>query len=444
MDLNKGQIIKGEVIDFTHEGNGLIKIDDFVVFLDGGIIKDKVEVEITKVKKNFALGKITKIIEKSEDRSDISSIEKDTGLPLIEYDYKKQLEYKKKKVESDLNKFAGLDINVEDTIGMDNPYEYRNHVQIPVVRYADKTYIGFFKQSSKSVLDIDETILLNSYGNEVFKIVKEYILENNLGYGKKENKGYIRHIGIRINKLNEIMLILVTNKDKLPLKDELIEKLKDSNVISIYQNINSSKSSLVYGRKYIKIYGNDYIEDYIGDFKYNISPKSFFQVNSRQTEVLYNKAIEYLEPEKEDIIYDLYCGIGTISMFAAKKAKKVIGIEVVKEAIDDANKNKELNNIDNIEFLTGETEKVLPELVEKSSIGNKVILDPPRAGCEEDLLKTILQLNPERIVYVSCNPSTLARDINILQEKYRVKNVQPVDMFPHTAHIETVAILVKK
>lgn len=264
-------------------------------------------------------------------------------------------------------------------------------------------------------------------------------------YNKRQKIGILRHIGIRTNRNNEAMVILVTGSYKLPYADELIKELKKEKVISVYQNINKSNSSIVYGREYKKLYGEDKLLDYIGDYKFYLSPKSFFQVNRIQTEILYDKVVEYLELNKDDIVYDLYCGIGTISLFVAPHAKKVYGIEIVKEAVEDAKNNAALNNIHNVEFMVGKAEKVLPKLVKVGIESNKVVLDPPRKGCEREVLESLVKMQPERIVYVSCNPSTMARDVKYLVENgYRVVEVQPVDMFPHTTHVECVVLIEKE
>lgn len=448
MNIKVGDKVKAEIIDFTHEGNGVMKIDNIPVFVKGGLIGDKVVARIDEVKKNFALGFVVEIIEPSKDRVrlDFEVKEAKGGIPLIEYDYSKQLEWKKNKVKMDLYKIARLDdIVVKDTIGMENPYRYRNHVQIPVGERNGETIIGFYELNTNEIIDMKETILQPEIGNRIINIIRDWMDKYNIKpYNKKTKKGILRHIGIRTNRDNEAMVILVTGSDKLPHIKELIVELIKEKVISIYQNINKSNSSVVYGKEYKLLYGKEKLLDYIGDYKFYLSPNSFFQVNRIQTEVLYKKAVEYLDLNKDDIVYDLYCGIGTISLFVAPYVKKVYGIEIVNEAIEDAKNNALVNNIHNVEFMVGKVEESLPKLVKSGIESNKVVLDPPRKGCEREVLEALVKMLPEKIVYVSCNPSTMARDVKYLVENgYRVMEVQPVDMFPHTPHVECVVLMSK-
>lgn len=441
-----GNIIEGHVIDFTHEGKGLLKHDNLVIFVEGALIGDKVKMRIDKVKKNYAIGSLMEIIKPSRDRVPLDFELRESGgaIPLIEYSYQKQLQWKKDKIKNDLGKIAGLiNVPINDTLGMDTPYRYRNHVQIPVGKIKGKTAVGFYEANSSEIVDMEGTILLPEIGNRVLELIRVWIDKFGIEpYNKRTKTGVLRHIGIRINRDNQLMVILVTGSTNIPKVSELIDLLKDENVISLYQNINKSNTSITYGRKYVKLYGQDSLVDYLGDYKFNISPNSFFQVNRSQTEILYNKAVEYLELAEEDIVYDLYCGIGSISLFIANRAKKVYGIETVQEAIEDAKKNAKLNDIDNVEFIVGKTEEVFPRMTKEGITANKIVLDPPRKGSDQDTLEAIVKLNPERIVYVSCNPSTMARDVKYLVGNgYRVMEVQPVDMFPHTPHVETVVLM---
>lgn len=443
MEINIGDRFEGEIIDFTHEGNGVLKIDNFTVFVAGGLIGDKVVVRIDEIKKSFAIGSVVNITEPSKDRVvlDFDIKEARGGIPLVEYKYSKQLEWKRNKVKMDLAKIAGLvNVEVKETIGMDNPFRYRNHVQIPVGEKDGKTVIGFYETNSNDIVDMEGSILQPEIGDRILKILRTWMEKYKIkAYDKKTKKGVLRHIGIRINKNNKAMVILVTGSDRLPNEKDLIDMLTKENVISIYQNINKLNSSITYGKEYIKLYGEDRLLDYIGDYKFYLSPNSFFQINRTQAEVLYNKTMEYLNPDKDYIIYDLYCGIGTISLYIASNARKVYGIEIVKEAIEDAKENAILNNIDNAEFIVGKAEEVFPRLMKKGIKGNKIVLDPPRKGCEKEVLEAIVNMSPERIVYVSCNSTTMARDVKYLVENgYKVEEVQPVDMFPHTSHIECV------
>ncbi|HEY8362529.1 MAG TPA: 23S rRNA (uracil(1939)-C(5))-methyltransferase RlmD [Tissierellaceae bacterium] len=448
MNIRVGDTVKGEIIDFTHEGNGVMKIDNIPIFVCGGLIGDKVVAKIDEVKKSFALGSVVKIIEPSIDRVklDFEVTEARGGIPLIEYNYTKQLEWKKHKVKMDLYKIAGLDdVVIKDTIGMEYPFRYRNHVQIPVGERNGKIVLGFYELNTNEIVDMKGTILQPEVGNKVINIIRDWMRKYSImPFDKRAKKGILRHIGIRTNKDNEVMVILVTGTDKLPYSKELIDELIQEKVVSIYQNINKSNSPIVYGREYRLLYGREKLIDYIGDYKFYLSPNSFFQVNRIQTEVLYKKAVEYLNLEANDIVCDLYCGIGTISLFIAPHVKKVYGIEIVKEAIEDAKNNALVNDIHNAEFMVGKVEEVLPKLVKSGIESNKVVLDPPRKGCERGVLEALVKMLPEKIVYVSCNPSTMARDVKYLVENgYRVMEVQPVDMFPHTAHVECCALIEK-
>ena len=448
MTFSVGDILQGKILDFTHEGNGVLKVDNFTFFIPNSIIGDKVEFKITKLRKNFGIGSIVNLIEPSKDRVNDMDIESGE-VPLINYDYKKQLEWKKHKVKIDLMKFAGLsDININDTIGMDNPYRYRNHTQIPVGSKDGKAVIGFYAKGSHDVVNMQGSILQPEIADKILSVIREWINKYNIKpYDNRSNKGVLKHIGIRTNKDNQAMVIIVTATDYLPKSDELIKMLKGEvkGVKSIYHNINNIKSAPTYGRKYIKLYGEDRLVDYIGKFKFKISPNSFFQVNRTQAKILYDKAIEFLDLHSEDEVFDIYCGIGTISLFIADKANKVYGIESVKSAIDDAKENAILNNIENVEFIVGKAEEVFPKLTNEGVKGNKVVVDPPRKGCEKEVLEAIVKLNPRRVVYVSCNSTTMARDVKyLLDNGYKVREVQPVDMFAHTSNVECVVSLSHK
>lgn len=447
--LKIDDIISGEILDFTHEGNGVMKVDNFAIFVPNGIIGDKVEIKITEMKKNYGIGKILNLIEPSSDRVNNIIIGVSGEIPLINYNYEKQLVWKKKKVQIDLLKFAELsDVNINDTIGMANPNRYRNHTQIPVGNKNGKAILGFYEKSSHDIVDMEGSILQPEIADTILNSTRAWINKHSImPYDRRTNKGVLRHIGIRTNYKNQAMVILVTATDYLPSSLELIQELTSEikGIVSIYHNINSLQSAPTYGRKYKKLYGEDRLIDHIGKFKFNISPNSFFQVNRSQAEVLYTKAIEYLELKPTDVVFDIYSGIGTISLFISKKAKKVYGIEIVKDAVKDAEENSFSNKIENTEFIIGKAEEVLPKLIEDGIKGNKVVIDPPRKGCEKEVLEAIVELNPEKIVYVSCNSTTMARDIKyLLQNGFKVVEVQPVDMFPHTPHVECVALLVRE
>lgn len=447
MNIKTTDIIHGEIIDFTHEGNGVLKVNNFTIFASGGIIGDKVEVRINKVKKTYATGEVIKIIKPSMNRvtHNFSITESKGAIPLIDLEYKEQLKWKTNKVKNDLQRIGGfINVDVKEIIGMKNPFRYRNHTQVPVGEDKGKIQMGFYDRKTNNIVNMENSILHHEIADKILMIIREWMEKFQIkAYSKRTKKGIIRHIGIRTNKNNQAMVILVTSNKDITRKDELIKMLTKEDVISIYQNINTSYDS-TYGKKYKKIYGEDRIIDYIGDYKFYLSPNSFLQVNRSQAEVLYDKAKEYLDPKKEDIVFDLYCGIGTISLYMGNKVNKVYGVEVINQAIIDAEKNAKVNNITNVEFIAGKSEEVLPKLIKDGVVANKIILDPPRSGCDREVLESIINLNPERIVYVSCNPSSLARDLKYLVAAgYRLVEVQPVDMFPHTTHVECVVRIQK-
>ena len=348
-------------------------------------------------------------------------------------------------VKNNLERIGKLaDVEVKGTLGMDHPYMYRNKAEFKV----DKgPRIGYFKRGSHDLIPIDKCIIQNEMVDKIIRLIKEYMIKYKVeGYDRKDKTGIIKNILIRTTKDNKAMVVVITKEDGLPHKGELIKILiNNAKVVSIYQNINNRDTSVVLGPKDIKLYGEDRIMDYIGEYKFLISPKSFFQVNSIQTEVLYNKVLEYLDLKGDETVVDLYCGIGTIAIYISKHAKKVYGVEIVKEAIIDFKENLKLNDVNNVEFIQGKSEDILPKLNTEGVKIDAIIVDPPRKGLDKTLIDSIIKANPERIVYVSCNPSTLARDLGYLGEKgYRAKEVQPVDVFPMTTHCEVVTQIVKE
>lgn len=441
-----------EIIDLNHKGQGVAKIDGFTIFLDRGIPGDKGKAKILSVKKNYGVGKFISLDEKSKNRIEpICEIEHECGGCQIQsIDYNKQLEIKKNTVINNIKRIGGLEnVLIHDTIGMKNPYRYRNKAQFPVKSSDNKIDIGFYKINTHEIVDTEKCYIQHDVNDEVTKLIKEYMIKFNVsGYDEKSGKGIIRHILTKTSfKTNAVMIVIITNGSKLPHKEELIEILTNNikSIKSIVQNINNKRNNVILGDKSKTLWGEGKIIDYISDLKFNISPQSFFQVNPIQTEVLYNKALEYADLSGDETVFDIYCGIGTISLFLAKKAKKVYGIEVVEKAIEDAKENARINNIDNAEFYAGKAEEVFPKLYKEGIKADVIVVDPPRKGCEESVLETIVKMSPSKVVYVSCNPSTLARDLKYLDEKgYKTVEVQPVDMFPHTMHVENVARLERK
>ena len=434
--VNIGDILELKIIDISSHGLGVGKVDGFTIFVEGGFPGDEIIAEIKKVKKRFGEAKLIKIKNPSSDRQ-ISKCKyyKDCGgCQLHEINYKTQLEIKTNMVKDAIERIGGLkNIKINPIIGMDTPFRYRNKGMFKV---SGKS-IGYFKKKSHDIVDIEGCIIQNETSDKVLKAVKDYVHKYNI------NKKIIRDIVVRTAKDGSTMVIIVTTNEKLPYINELIKNLKNiEGVISIYQNINRKKTPVVLRNENIKLYGKDKIIDYIDKFKFYISPNSFFQVNPTQTEVLYRKALEYLEVNDKETVFDLYCGIGTISLFVSEKAQKVYGVEIVPAAIEDAKENAKLNNIENIEFIKGKSEEIVPKLLKEGISADKVVVDPPRKGCDKKLLETIIKMNPKRVVYVSCNPSTLARDLKYLDEKgYQVMEVQLVDMFPMTMHVESIILM---
>lgn len=453
MEIKKNQEYIVDIIDNGYDGEGIAKINDFTIFIQGAIKGEKVKILILKSTKSFAYGKILEIINASKNRNDVDceTFSKCGGCTLRHINYNEALNIKRDIVKNCLYKELHKNIEVNDTIGMEKPLFYRNKLQYPVgYDKTNKPVMGIYSQRTHNIIEIKQNCYIqNEKCSEIAKDIFEFTVKNNIKpYDEKTNKGILRHIVIRIGiKTNEIMVTLVVNNDKFNNEEKFIEELtkKYPEIKTIVKNYNEKNTNVILGDKNKVIYGNGYIYDLLGEYKFKISPLSFYQVNPLQTEVLYNKAIEYANLTGEETIFDLYCGIGTIGIFASAKAKKVYGIEVISEAIEDAKENAKINGVENAEFFAGEVEKILPELIEKRKISAHVVfIDPPRKGCDNITMETLLKIMPQKIMYVSCNPATLARDIHLLEEKYELKQVQPVDMFPYTYYIETVTLLTLK
>ena len=448
--LSKNKEYVVDIVDIGQGGVGIGKYEGFTVFIEGGLIQDKVKVIISKSKKNYAVGDIVEILEKSPFRVDrICSVDlKDCGgCQIQELDYNKQLELKTNEVKQVISRIGKLEnVEIHETIGMQSPCRYRNKAQFPIQNINGSTAIGFYKKKSHDVIPTDMCVIQHDINDKIIKIIKTYIQAYNVSiYNETTHTGVLRHLVTKVGfTTNEVMVVLVANGTNLPHLNELASVLKE-NILgfkTLVLNVNKAKTNVILGKENKVIYGNGKINDYIGDLVFEISPLSFFQVNPVQTEVLYNKALEYAELKENDTVFDIYCGIGSISLFLAQKATKVYGIEIVEDAIKDAKINAKLNNLNNVEFYVGKAEEVVPKMYSEGKTANVVVVDPPRKGCDEKVLDTIVSMKPDRVVYVSCNPSTLARDLAYLDERgYKCVEIQPVDMFPHTMHVETVAKL---
>jgi len=450
--IEVGQIKEVNIIDVNHMGQGVSRIDDFVVFINNAIEGDIVEIEIIEVKKNFAKGKLLKIIKKSENRinAPCQYFSQCGGCQLMYIDYKAQLEYKKNRVLNELRRaFVNTEgVTINDTIGMEEPFRYRNKTAFSVIKKNNKIIVGPYEQGTYNTVNINSCMLQTKEADEVVSILKNLLIKYKVEpYDKRTRRGTIRNIVLRSNKQNEIMLILVTSSEIFPNKELIVKELTThvKEIKTVVQNINSRNTNLIMGYKNIVLFGDGTIKDTIGEFTFTISPDTFFQINQIQTEKLYEKAIEYANLNKDDICFDIYCGIGTISLMVAKYVKKVYGVEIVEQSIINARENAKLNNIENAEFLSGKAEEVLPMLYKKSINADVIIVDPPRKGCEKEVIDSIISMASKKVVYVSCNPSTLSRDIKLLEDGgYKLKEVQPVDQFPWSTHVETVCLLLRK
>lgn len=450
--VEKNKDYELDIDNLGMNGEGIGRIEGFTVFVEGAIPGERVLIKVVKVTKSYAYGKLLHIIQKSQDRTEppCPYYKRCGGCQLQHISYSRQLQFKAEKVKDALERIGGLkDVVVRPTIGMEDPWRYRNKAQFPVGYVKGKLTIGFYRPRSHDLIDIEKCAIQHPVNDKVIALVRQFINTYNIPvYDEKSHKGIIRHVVTKVGFTSgELMVIIVTNGSKLPRKDELINLLRDGlpNITSIVQNVQSNKTNVILGNKNITLWGQDYITDSIGDLKFKISPMSFFQVNPVQTEKLYTKALEYANLTGNEKVVDAYCGIGTISLFLAKKASKVYGVENVPQAIDDANENARINDIDNVEFILGEAENVIPRMASEGLKVDVVVVDPPRKGCDQKLLETIVEMNPERMVYVSCNPATMARDLKFMVEHgYKVEEVQPVDMFPQTGHVEIVCLMSRK
>ena len=446
--LNTNEKYNVEIVDMGHAGEGIGKVDGMAVFINGVIIGDKVEIVIDQVKKNFALGSLIQILEPSKNRitPPCSYADKCGGCSLQPMAYEQQLKLKKKMVTDSLERIGHLaDPKVRNTMGMKDPLGYRNKAQYPVT----STGIGFYKIKSHEVVDCHQCIIQTAAADLAAEVLRSYIKSDNLTcYDEKTGEGLLRHLVVKTAfNTGQVMVILVINGRKIPNRDKFIDMMLKGvpGLKSIVINVNTRQTPVVMGTECITIHGPAKIVDTLEGLKFEISPLSFYQINPVQMKRLYNMVVEYAGLRGEEVIFDLYSGVGTIGLYCAGKAKMVYGIESEKAAVLDAVRNAIINNIVNVDFIHGKAEIELPKLIEKDIKPDVVILDPPRNGCDPRLLATVAEIGPARIVYVSCNPATLARDIKILGELgYEFVEAQPVDMFPHTMHVEAVALLTKQ
>lgn len=447
VEKNKTYIV--DIIDNGTQGEGIARINDFAIFIPYALKGEKCEIIIVKVLSSYAYGKITKIIISSDDRvsPDCTTYNRCGGCDLRHIKYEKTLEIKRDNIQNLVNKNLKSNIKVQDTLGMEEPLYYRNKAQYPVGIDDNKNPLfGVFAKRTHNIIPIDKCMIQTEISQNIAKTIIEFIKEKKLPvYEEKTRKGIFRHIVIKTSKnTDEIMCILVVNKRDFKYEKELIELLvnKYKNIKTIIKNINDKNTNVILGNENINLYGDGYIQDKLGEYIFKISPMSFYQVNPIQAEKLYNLAIESGNFNKEDILFDLYCGIGTIGIFASKYVKKVYGIEIVNQAIEDAKENAKINEINNIDFIVGDVEYAFDELINKKKIiPTAVIVDPPRKGLDNKTIENIIKINLKKLVYISCNPATMVRDLSKLEEIYEIKMIKPVDMFPYSSSVECVSEL---
>ena len=444
---NKEYVV--DIMDNGFEGEGIAKIDNFTIFIPNTIKGERVRIMIVKVLSSHAFGKLIEILKASPVREteDCQTYKRCGGCQLRHIKYEETLKIKQNAVQSLVNKTLKQKIEVEETLGMENPYHYRNKAQYPLgINKEGKPVMGVFANRTHEIIPIQNCLIQNKQAEEVAKFIFDFIVKNKISiYDEKKQKGLMRHIVTKIGiKTEEIMCILVINGNQIPQEKELINQviMHFPNVKTIVKNINKQNTNVILGKENIPIYGDGFIKDKLGEFVFKISPLSFYQVNPIQAQRLYQIGVDAAQITKQDIVFDLYCGIGTISLFMAPFAKSVYGIELVEEAVYAARENALINKIDNAQFIAGDVEKILDDLINKQKIiPDIVMVDPPRKGLDRRSIDNILRIFPKRLVYISCNPATLVRDLSALEGLYEIKRLKPVDMFPFTSHVECVAVL---
>ena len=459
--MNKNDIVTVEITDIGVSGEGIGHVDGYTLFIKDAVIGDVVEAKVMKAKKNYGYARLMKVVTPSEYRVEAKCAfaRRCGGCQIQEMSYERQLVFKDQKIRGNLERIGGftkeqIDAVMQPVVGMEHPFGYRNKAQFPFGTDKEGNPItGFYAGRTHDIIANTDCALGVEQNQEILEIILQYMRENKIkSYDEKTGKGLIRHALIRYGfKTKEIMVCLVVNGKKLPKAERLIEKLiQIEGMTSITISPNTRRDNVIMGDSYEILWGQGYITDYIGNVKYQISPLSFYQVNPVQTEKLYGLALEYADLKGDETVWDLYCGIGTISLFLAQKAKQVYGVEIVPQAIDDAKENAKINQIDNAEFFVGKAEEVLPEYYAEyerehngeTAHADVIVVDPPRKGCDETLLETIVKMQPEKVVYVSCDSATLARDLKYLcANGYEIKVCRGVDQFPQSVHVETVVLL---
>lgn len=463
--VQKNDEVVLDIIGLTHDGEGVGRADGFTLFVQGTLPGEQVRALVLKVKKQYGYAKVLERLVDSPNRVELEHpVNAYGGCQLQHMAYGEQLVWKRQHVVDVLERIgkfqveqAGEEvvasgtatqeqsIKVWPTIGMEQPWRYRNKSQMPIGKNERTGELigGYFAKASHRIIDTDTSLIQHEMNDDAMRAVKQVVRKYGIEpYNEEQHTGLLRHVMMRVGfRTKELMITFVTNGDKLPHQEKIVTELAEAlpHLKSVCQSINTKRTNVIMGDKTRVLWGSEYITDYIGDIAFKISARSFYQVNPVQTEVLYEKAVEYAGLTGSETVIDAYCGIGTISLFLAQRAKRVLGVEIVEEAIADARRNAELNDVTNAEFAVGAAEDVIPRWKEQGVTPDVIVVDPPRKGCDPALLDTMLAMRPERIVYVSCNPSTLARDLRVLADGgYRVVEVQPVDMFPQTTHVEVV------
>ena len=487
--MTKNQIVTMTIEDIGADGEGIGKVEGYTLFVKGAVVGDVIRARVLKAKKTYGYAKIEEMLTPSPDRVTprCAVAGRCGGCQLQQLSYEKQLVYKAQKVKNCLQRIGGipketLKTVMEPIIGMDEPYHYRNKAQYPVGTNRDGALVlGFYAGHSHNIINCTDCAIQEPVNTVILETMRDFLKEYRISaYDEETGKGLVRHILTRVGYVTkEVMVCLILNGRKLPYAEELAKRLKKAvegfegtdaergfdaqnaeyasdvkntesgkssyKLQSVCLNVNTERTNVILGTEILPVYGETYITDAIGGIRYQISPLSFYQVNPKQTVKLYEKALEYADLSGNEVVWDLYCGIGTISLFLAQKAKQVYGVEIVPQAIEDAKRNAALNGITNAEFFVGAAENVMPEKYLESGgtmRADVICVDPPRKGCDESLLDTVVRMEPKRLVYVSCDPATLARDVKYLGERgYEVKKVCPVDQFGHTGHVETVCLL---
>lgn len=446
--VQKGEIVQLDIGSLNHDGEGVGRLKDYAVFVPGALPGETVKAKVISLQKNYCRAIIESIIRSSPDRlvPRCNHFMACGGCRLLHLKYKEQLRLKQKIVEDALLRIGGLKVSVLPTLGMAEPWLYRNKAQVPVGMRNGKIQAGFYEMHSHNIVDLERCHIQHPANDQVVHAVRRILDELNIStYEEITHTGLVRHIVTRTSfSHGQVLVVIVTNGRSFPQKEFFIAALRKEvpDIAGIVQNINIKRTNVILGDEEITLWGQPWLPEKLGGLKFKISPRSFFQVNPPQAEVLYEKAVSFAQLTGNEMVFDLYCGSGTIALFLARHAAGVVGVELVETAVRDARENAAINNIHNVEFHIGLAEKSAIQLYKDGYRPDVVVVDPPRKGCDPSLLNTIAEMRPDRIVYISCNPSTLARDLKILHQKsYTPIEAQPVDMFPHTAHVECCCLL---